>query len=132
LLDAPVWLRGNGRAELAPGSPVFAVAGIARPERFAQDLRAAGYVISGSMGFRDHHWFTAADVRRIEDAARRSGAIAVLVTDKDAVRIDERLFTDPPAARVPLTVVVEPSFLDWLLVRVREAREGARIGTVRS
>ena len=52
------------------GDPVFAIAGIARPERFFADLTAAGWRVAGTMVFRDHHWFTARDVERITSEAK--------------------------------------------------------------
>ena len=54
--------------------PIFAVAGIARPERFFADLASAGWRVAGTLAFRDHHRFDAHDVDRIRDAARRRRA----------------------------------------------------------
>lgn len=125
-LGAPVWLRDGRPTEIPAGAPVFAVAGIARPGRFFDDLASSGWTIVGTMPFRDHHRFTETDVRQMTNAARAANAAAILVTEKDAVRLDPRLLDDPPAARVPLRVVVEPpTFVDWLLDRLRDAREQA-------
>jgi tetraacyldisaccharide 4'-kinase len=125
-LGAPVWLRDGRPTEIPAGAPVFAVAGIARPGRFFDDLASSGWTIVGTMPFRDHHRFTETDVRQMTNAARAANAAAILMTEKDAVRLDPRLLDDPPAARVPLRVVVEPpTFVDWLLDRLRDAREQA-------
>lgn len=110
------------------GAPVFAVAGIARPERFFDDLRAAGYTLAGQLEFRDHHRFTQADVARIEAAARAGGAAAVLTTEKDAVRLESLALPDLPFLAVPLLTTIDPSdaFADWLLERLASARAAAR------
>lgn len=64
--------------------PVLAVAGIARPARFAGTLRAAGVAVADLLAFADHHAFVASDVRRIRDAARNR---PVLCTEKDLVKL---------------------------------------------
>jgi tetraacyldisaccharide 4'-kinase len=104
-----------------PESRVFAVAGVARPERFFADIEAAGWHLVGQMAFRDHHRFTSSDVRRITDAARSAAAAIVLTTEKDGVRLETCDLGSLPIAAVPLIVSVEPEerFRDWLLARLR-------------
>src|SRR5436305_11830498 len=46
--------------------------------------------VAGTRSFRDHHRYTAADIAAIRDAARIAGAEAVVTTEKDAVKIDDR------------------------------------------
>jgi tetraacyldisaccharide 4'-kinase len=103
-----------------------AFAGIARPERFFDDLTAAGWTLAKTMVFRDHHWFTDADVARVVTeagrAARagRAGTAAVLTTEKDAVRLSSRHLAELQPAVVPLATTIEPAeFLTWLLDRLR-------------
>jgi tetraacyldisaccharide 4'-kinase len=100
---------------------VFAVAGIARPERFFSDVSSAGWHLVGSMSFRDHHRFSAADVRRIADAARAVGAAMILTTEKDGVRLEMCDLEGLPIAAVPLVIGIEPAdrFRQWLLGRLR-------------
>jgi tetraacyldisaccharide 4'-kinase len=99
---------------------VVAVAGIARPTRFFSALRSLGYDVARELAFRDHHWFTAADITRVEDAARATGADAIVMTEKDAVRWGS---SDGKMAAVylPMHAHVEPAeaFRDWLLAGVR-------------
>lgn len=60
------------------GKTVHAIAGIGYPERFFQQLRAAGLeVIPHS--FADHHAFSPADISFVD-------ALPVLMTEKDAVK----------------------------------------------
>jgi tetraacyldisaccharide 4'-kinase len=107
---------------------VFAVAGIARPERFFADLRAAGYTLAGQLEFRDHHRFTTDDVVRIVAAARASGAVAVVTTEKDAVRLESLVSQDLPFLAVPLQTAIEPgdALASWLGERLTSVRARAR------
>jgi len=113
----------TGRREsvvVPPGSPVFVVTGIARPDRFVADVVAAGWEVAGLMTFRDHHRFDARDVRRIAAAGKAAAAAIVLTTEKDAVRLAACDLGTMPIAAVPLNVGVEPAarFREWLLARV--------------
>src|SRR5581483_8692821 len=86
-LGAPRTISGN-RSSLARGARVFAVAGVARPDRFFSDLAAAGWEIAGSLEFGDHHRFTPGDVARIAAMAAAVSAVAIVTTEKDAVRLE--------------------------------------------
>jgi tetraacyldisaccharide 4'-kinase len=102
-------------------SRVFAVAAIAQSERFFSDVAAAGWHLVGTMSFRDHHYFTQSDIRKIEKAARAAAAAIILTTEKDAVRLETCDLTGLPFAAVPLIVGIEPAapFREWLLGRIR-------------
>ena len=100
------------------------VAGIARPGRFFDGLRAAGWEVPREIAHRDHHWYTAADVARAEAAARDAGAGTVLTTEKDAVRLEPLLASSSlPWMFVPMEVTVQPqeAFRPWLLARLAGA-----------
>ena len=101
-------------------STVAAVAGIARPERFFDALRASHH-IAQEFVFSDHHWFTADDVRNVEHAARILHASVVVTTAKDAVRLDHhRAAMSLPWAILPIEVSIEPvvEFESWLQQRL--------------
>lgn len=105
--------------------PVLAVAAIARPARFLATLGDLGVTVADHVLFRDHHWYTPADMLRVERRARACGAVAIVTTEKDAVRL-EALPRTLPWMRVPLRVEVLPSsFGGWLLDRVEAARAHA-------
>lgn len=87
---------------------IFAVAGIAHPQRFAQSLKDAGWNVVDSMAFKDHHRYTPRDVAAIHSRMTTVGASAVFTTDKDAVRFDG-IDVPFPLYRVPLHVEFEPS-----------------------
>ena len=80
--------RGDGVADpkVLTGQRVLAVAGLGRPEGFADLLRAAGAEIVETRWFADHHPFTEAEVGAAVDAAESAGAV-VVTTAKDAVKM---------------------------------------------
>ena len=117
VLGAPRGLDGKDPPGALRAQPVFAVAGIARPQRFFDDLRVAGWTLAGTLTFRDHHRFRPGDVERIQDAAAAAGAFLVLTTEKDGVRL-EPFTTSGTIAVVPLRIAIDPSFAPWLLARL--------------
>jgi tetraacyldisaccharide 4'-kinase len=113
-----------GRTDAAApveGRRVVALAGIARPARFFDALRTRGCEVVREIAYRDHHWFTRADLDRVAAVAHGAGAAAIVTTAKDAVRI-ERV---PRDGRVrwlvlPMDVAIEPAegFAAWLGQRI--------------
>ena len=82
------WLGESPDGSAGPaGGKVVAVAGIARPERFFDALRALGWDVVREMPFPDHHWFAPADHARIAAAVQECGADGVITTEKDAARL---------------------------------------------
>jgi tetraacyldisaccharide 4'-kinase len=125
----PVWRAHRRQPRATTDDPVFAVAGIASPERFFAGLRAAGWRVAGELAFRDHHSYTRADLAHVADAVRRAGARRVVTTEKDLVRLLP--FRPFPVAidAVPLSIALDdqPAFVDWLLSKVRGARTGETV-----
>jgi tetraacyldisaccharide 4'-kinase len=133
----PAWRarRRVGDVKLPDGASVestfgtaIAVAGIARPERFFSDVRAAGWPIADELRFRDHHAYSRRDVDTIFRTAREQGAGLVVTTEKDLVRLLPFRPFSMPVAYVPLVVSIEPqeSFEEWLMNSLRKAREAGR------
>jgi tetraacyldisaccharide 4'-kinase len=83
------------------GAPVeaprraFLLAGIAHPERFADDARATCGELAGTAFFPDHHRFREDEVARIARDAMAKGADALLTTEKDLPRL-------PPVDGLPV------------------------------
>jgi tetraacyldisaccharide 4'-kinase len=98
-----------------PLERILAFAGIARPQRFFNALRSLGYDVARELTFRDHHWYTAADLDAIQRAARDANASLIVTTEKDAVRCDLDV------AVLPMTVQIEPAaeFESWLMGRLK-------------
>jgi tetraacyldisaccharide 4'-kinase len=109
------------------GRPCFAFAGLGRPEKFFDTLRAAGARLVGTRAFPDHHPYTARDLARLEAEAQAHAAVPA-TTPKDHVRL-------PPAfqPRV-MSIGVDLIWRDeadpeWILDRLFE---GGRHGGVAS
>ncbi len=115
---------GDGEAWAPARGAVVAMAGIARPGRFADALGAAGWSVAESVEFGDHHRYTARDVSRVNAAVRRSGAVGIVTTAKDSVRLPAGAVWAVPLAVAALEAVVAPvdEFAAWLLARLDEAR----------
>ena len=123
-LEAPRLVEPSGAGVQTGPSRAFAVAGIARPERFFRDLERAGWQLTGTRRFRDHHRYSAREAVDIGEAAGRSGADLVLTTEKDMVRLAAHRWVGPPLAWVPLRVAIEPACRPWLAERLGRARAG--------
>ncbi|HEV8199106.1 MAG TPA: tetraacyldisaccharide 4'-kinase [Candidatus Polarisedimenticolia bacterium] len=101
--------------EALRGQAVFALSGIARPDRFEADLGRLGARVVGTRRFPDHHRFSAMERRTIERDALASGAAMIVTTEKDLVRL-LAAFTAPDAPAVALTgrplvaLAIEASF----------------------
>jgi len=107
-------------------APAFAFAGIARPDRFFEDLEKSGWPVVGRRAFGDHHWYKVHEISDIRRAAREAGATVIVTTAKDLVRVQPHLRDSPPAdlaiAAVPLEIRIEPGFEDWLRARLNALR----------
>jgi tetraacyldisaccharide 4'-kinase len=77
---------GAAGPEVLAGERVLAVAGLGRPEGFAELLRRAGAEVVETRWFADHHEFTAAEVEAVVTEATALDAV-VVTTAKDAVKM---------------------------------------------
>lgn len=80
--------------------PLFAFAGLGRPEKFFAMLRAAGLELAGIRAFPDHHRFTDADCARLRKAA---GSALLVTTAKDRTRLP----AGTPAEILPVELVFD-------------------------
>jgi tetraacyldisaccharide 4'-kinase len=110
----------SDRSELPPGTRVFLVSAVARPDSFTAAVRALDLEITGELRFPDHHDYPPASLERIEQSWKASGAEIVLTTAKDRVKLLGRL--DLPLAELPVRAEPEPAFWEWLDERVDALR----------
>jgi len=96
--------------------PVVAFCGIARPQQFFDGLERAGLRLAARFAFADHHRYTAGDVERLAIAAQQAGAIALLTTGKDRVRLGA-MAPSLPIQAVPLQIEIENerAAIEWLI-----------------
>lgn len=73
--------------ESVRGKRVFAMAGIANPERFLRTLNGIGAEVVGHHMVSDHHWYSARELEQVVEQASAAGARWVVTTEKDAVRL---------------------------------------------
>lgn len=113
---------GNARliagGDLTPASRVVAVAAIARPERFMEAVKAAGFDIVEALTFPDHHRYPERSLRQIDHLFEASSANAVLTTTKDRVKLMGRL--EAPLAELPMLARPADPFWEWLDRRLEQ------------
>ena len=69
--------------------PIMAVSGIGNPQSFTKTLEDCGYDVVHTMGFGDHHDFSDDDVVEIWKQAFAHQAKAIMITEKDAVKLSQ-------------------------------------------
>jgi len=100
-----------------------AFCGIARPQRFFEQLRAAGVSVVMEKPYRDHHAYTAEDVRQLLALAKQQGAEGFITTEKDAVNLGGMLseLGKVTIAEVTLQIIDPPDALDTVLRAIANA-----------
>jgi tetraacyldisaccharide 4'-kinase len=75
---------------MVPNEPLILAAGLARPEAFFKMVRdhKSQPQVFDAIAFPDHHAYAEKDVQRLLEIARSRGAKRVLVTEKDAVKLE--------------------------------------------
>ncbi len=87
-------------SEALRGRRVHLLAAIARPESFVQTVESLGAEIAGAALLPDHAFLDERELAEAAAAAKRTGAEAIVMTEKDAAR-----FSPPQAAELPFLVV---------------------------
>jgi len=131
----PVWFYRHGTSERRPlawvrGRKVAAFSALGNPQAFPLTLRALGARLVRHEAFRDHHWYSEAELAEIARGAREAGAEAVVTTEKDAVKI-AAFPADGPPLHV-LAVELELGRGGELLEEALERLLGTAAGPARS
>jgi tetraacyldisaccharide 4'-kinase len=95
-------------------APVLAFCGIGNPHNFFELLRKAGYNIASTKAFRDHHNYSQTDIVELQRHANASGAVALLTTAKDAVKLTE-LYFELACYVVEIEIIVEDPLFDAII-----------------
>jgi tetraacyldisaccharide 4'-kinase len=117
--------RGIVPQNVPPRPVVFC--GIARPQNFTLQLRAANIEPIAEAFYRDHHPYTEKDVRELLDLKRRSEAGGFVTTEKDAVNLGPYLSALDPLAVIPVRMDLADAAnaLDTMLRMIEERHRKA-------
>jgi tetraacyldisaccharide 4'-kinase len=119
-----VWrVRRGIVAQNVPARPVV-FCGIARPQNFLLQLRAANVDPAAQAFFRDHHAYVEKDIRDLLELAKRSEAGGFVTTEKDAVNLGGYLGALSPLAIVPVKMELADAAnaVDTMLRVIEERR----------
>jgi len=114
--------RGILPKNVPPRPVVFC--GVARPQNFLLQLRAAGIDPLAEAFFRDHHSYTEKDVQDLLQLRQRSEAGGFVTTEKDAVNLGGYLAALAPLAVVPVKMELADAdnAVDTMLHMIEERR----------
>jgi tetraacyldisaccharide 4'-kinase len=115
----------KAQAEALRGKDVLAFAGIGRPGKFFETLRACGATVKLARAFPDHHPYNSTDLAGLKREAERQG-LQVVTTEKDLVRIAStpqiEAWPELMSLTVRLSVDDEAGFRNFVLRRINERR----------
>ncbi len=100
----PIW-QVRRRLEIERGQiPVrsIVVCGIAKPERFLDDLRRAGIHSAAEVTFPDHHAYTSSNIEHLLRLREQHNSDGFLATEKDAINLRPHRARLEPLVTVPL------------------------------
>ena len=99
-----------------PRAGVFAFCGIGNPQAFFADLERWGIRLAGRAIFADHHRYTQQEAAKLEQAARESGADALICTEKDVFNLRDVTFSLFPVGFARIAMRVSESDNFWRMV----------------
>jgi tetraacyldisaccharide 4'-kinase len=120
----PIWrIERKLVLPILPSAPVV-FCGIARPEQFFAQVRAAGITPAAEVEFRDHHAYDRRDIERLVAMRDRLGAGGFLTTEKDAVNLGalQADLTPFAVAELSLTLDHPTDVVDAILARIAERK----------
>jgi tetraacyldisaccharide 4'-kinase len=122
-----VWRVRRGIApQNVPPRPV-AFCGIARPQNFVLQLRAANIEPAAEAFYRDHHAYRDKDIRELLALQQKSDAGGFVTTEKDAVNLGAYLSALEPLSVVPVRMELADAAnaLDTMLATIAERKRKA-------
>ena len=124
LRQQPIWrMERELVLPTLPSSPVV-FCGIARPEQFFAQVRAAGITPAAEVIFRDHHAYDVGDIQVLLDARRDRPGDGFLTTAKDAINLGsgQRRLEPLAVAELRLTIADPAGVMDVILARLAERK----------
>lgn len=119
-----VWRVRRGIVPRNVSARPLAFCGIARPESFFLQLRKAEIEPAAEAAFRDHHRYSATDIRDLLTLAQRAEADGFVTTEKDLINLGPLASQLRPTAAVPVRMQLDnaDAVLDAML-RTIELRQ---------
>lgn len=101
--------------------------GIARPQNFVLQLRAANIEPVAEAFYRDHHAYTEKDIRELLALKQQSEAGGFVTTEKDAINLGPYLSALEPLAVIPVKMELQDAAnaVDTMLHKIEERRRNA-------
>jgi tetraacyldisaccharide 4'-kinase len=127
LEDKRIWRARRGIApQNVPIQPVV-FCGIARPQNFILQLRAANIEPAAEAFYRDHHAYSEQDVRDLLALRENSQAGGFVTTEKDAINLGPYFSALQPLCVVPVRMQLEDAAnaLDTMMRTIEERRRRA-------
>jgi tetraacyldisaccharide 4'-kinase len=117
--------RGIVQQSVPPRPVVFC--GIARPQSFVLQLRAANIDPVAEAFYRDHHAYSEKDVRELLQLKQKSEAEGFVTTEKDAVNLGGYLSALEPVSVIPVKMELEDAAnaVDTMMRTIEERRRRA-------
>jgi len=119
-----VWRVRRGLIPMnVPPRPIV-FCGIARPQNFVLQLRAANIEPVAEAFYRDHHAYTEKDVRELLELKQRSEAGGFVTTEKDAVNLGGYLAALAPLGVMPVKMELADAAnaIDTMLHKINERK----------
>lgn len=103
------------------GTATIAFCGIGRPEEFISLLKSLGADVRHQSFYPDHYEYTRADMAEIFHKAVDSGAVMIITTEKDAVRLRPLNLDGIWALRIRLKVIEQEEWERMILSMEQDA-----------
>ncbi|WP_136799266.1 tetraacyldisaccharide 4'-kinase [Desulfosediminicola ganghwensis] len=104
-------------SDYASVSPLYALSGIANPERFIQLLTNSDICLSGHTALKDHTEYNSELIAKISQKALSSGAQGIITTHKDLVKM-ENLAPGLPLYCLKISAQPSGGFYDYIATRL--------------
>jgi len=120
----PIWRMK--REIVVPAAPVAPIVfcGIARPQQFFAQVRAAGITPAAEVEFRDHHAYDGSDIERLLALRSKLGGGGFLTTEKDEVNLGPLQSELKPFAVTTLKLTLDhpADVVDAISARIAERK----------
>jgi tetraacyldisaccharide 4'-kinase len=106
----------------------LAFCGIGNPAGFFYDLKRWGFNVAGEKAFRDHHFYSATDIAKLQRAGDAAGADALICTEKDVFNLNGALKLRLPlyACQIRMVLKQEDAFWGAVMEAITRNRPAAR------